>query len=184
MIFYLGLGIFVILSIYCWLGAKKAYDKGEILPLRVSIAVWILDTIHALLVIISSLYTVWPLPLNKTAVIISGLALILIGLVIMLIGMIKFRSLRKISGLDTSRLISTGIYGWSRNPQYMGWFLVLIGISLMGRSGLAFLLTIIAIIAMHLYVIWLEEPYLERIFGEEYRLYQSRVPRYLGIGKK
>jgi len=50
-----GLGIVVILSLYCWFGIKKAYEKGETLPLRVSIAIWVSDTIHFLLVLFASL---------------------------------------------------------------------------------------------------------------------------------
>lgn len=76
----------------------------------------------------------------------------------MLAGMLEFRSLRKMSGLETSKLITTGIYRYSRNPQYTGWFLALLGISIMGRSGLALLLTIILIVGIHLYNVKLEEP--------------------------
>jgi len=82
----------------------------------------------------------------------------IIGLIIMLAGMLEFRSLRKMSGLETSKLITTGIYRYSRSPQYTSWFLALLGISIMGRSGLALLLTIILIVGIHLYNVKLEEP--------------------------
>jgi protein-S-isoprenylcysteine O-methyltransferase Ste14 len=98
--------------------------------------------------------------------------------------MIQFRSFRKISGLDTSELVTTGIYKWSRNPLYTGWFIWLLGISVLGQSGLALLLTGVFIIGIHLYNILLEEPYLERIFGEEFLSYKSKTPRYLGIPKR
>ena len=164
-------------------GNKKAYDKGEkTWPRLVSIAIWPMGIVHFLLVAGASLYSVWLLPFNKMIALISGL--VVLGIVIMLAGMIEFRSLRRMSGLDTSRLVTTGIYQWSRNPQYLGWFIWLLGISLMGRSGLAFLFTIVFIIVMHLYTIWMEEPYIERVFGEEYSLYKSRTPRYIGMSKR
>jgi len=185
MLFYIGLGIGIVLAaVYCWVAIKKAYDKGETLPRYVAIAIWTMDTSHFLLVTWASLYSVWILPFNKTIASIAGLVATVIGLVVMLAGIIEFRSLRKMSGMDVSRFITTGTYRYSRNPQYFGWFAMLFGISLMGRSGLAFLLTIVFVIGIHLYTIWLEEPFLERIFGDEYRLYKSRTPRYAGIPKE
>lgn len=183
MLFYVGSAILAVLGMYCWLGTKKAYDKGEILPLRVSIAFWSLDMVHASLVVVSALYSVWPLPFNKTAALIGGLAMFGAGLAFMLAGMAKFRSLQKISGLDASELVTSGIYQLSRNPQYFGWFLVLSGISLIGSSGLALLYTGIAIILFHSYITRMEEPYLEHVFGEKYLLYKGRTPRYFGILK-
>jgi protein-S-isoprenylcysteine O-methyltransferase Ste14 len=140
--------------------------------------------VHFLLVTGASLYAVWLLPINKMFALIVGLVMFGIGIVIILAGVVEFRSLRRMSGLDISRLVTTGIYQWSRNPQYIGWFIWLLGISLMGRSGLAFLFTIVLIISMHFYTIWLEEPYIERIFGEEYNLYRSRTARYIGMPKR
>ncbi|MFQ5924887.1 MAG: methyltransferase family protein [Dehalococcoidia bacterium] len=184
MLFYIGLGIWIVLAVYCLVGIKKAYDKGETWPRHVSIAIWPMDTVHFLLVTWASLYSVWLLPINKMVALIGGLVVFGTGIVIMLAGMVEFRSFRRISGMNTSRLVATGIYQWSRNPQYIGWFLWLLGIALMGRSGLAFLFTMVFIIGMHFYTIWLEEPYLERIFGEEYRWYKSRTARYIGRPKR
>jgi len=86
--------------------------------------------------------------------------------------------------MEVSKLITTGIYRWSRNPQFLGFYLSLLGLSLLGRSGYALLLAIIAIIYCHDYIVKVEEPYLERIFKEEYRAYKSRTPRYFGIPRK
>lgn len=180
----IGILILIIASTYCWAGIRKSYAKREQLPINVSIAIWVTDIIHFLLVTIAAYFSAWQIPINKTLRIVGGCILFGFGLIIMLTGMIQFRSFRKISGLDTSRMITAGIYKWSRNPQYAGWFMGLLGISLVGKSGLAFLLTIVFIIGIHLYNIWLEEPYLGRIFGEEYRSYKSKTPRYFGIRKK
>ena len=142
--------------------------------MRLSLGWCIIDTVHASLVILSSLYTVWPIPINVIAALTGGSIILGAGMSIMLAGIIKFRSLRKISGLDTSGLVTTGIYQWSRNPQFFGWFLALIGISLIGRSGFSFLLTVLAIISSHYYITRIEEPYLERIFGEKISFIQIK----------
>lgn len=114
---------------------------------------------------------------------IVGVSLLLGGTILTLVGVFEFHSLRKISGLETSRLITTGIYGWSKNPQFLGFYLALLGISIIGRSGYALLLTIIAIVYCHYYIVKVEEPYLERIFGEEYVRYKSKTSRYFGVPK-
>lgn len=184
MLFYIGSGVLLFLGILCWLGTRKAYENGEILPLHVSVAIWVLSIVHFLLVALSSFYAVWQLPFNALGALIAGLVMAGVGLVMLLAGMTEFHSLRRLSGRDISRLITTGMYRWSRNPQYTGWFICLLGISLAGRSGLGFLLMTIPFIVAHLYVVWLEEPYLERVFGDEYRIYKSRTARYIGMVKR
>jgi len=114
----------------------------------------------------------------------SGLALFGVGDILTLVGIIEFRSLRKISGREISKLITTGIYRWSRNPQFLGFYLALLGMSLLGRSGYALLFTAVAILYCHYYIVKVEEPYLDRVFGEEYHLYKSKTPRYIGIPEK
>ncbi|MHA1861427.1 MAG: methyltransferase family protein [Candidatus Ranarchaeia archaeon] len=111
---------------------------------------------------------------------IAGAMIIAVGGALMLAGMYEFRSLSKISGLESSVLVTRGVYRWSRNPQFLGWYLVLIGLSLIGRSGLAFIFSLAGILLFHLYIVYLEEPYLERVFGESYRAYKAGTPRYIG----
>jgi protein-S-isoprenylcysteine O-methyltransferase Ste14 len=184
LLYVLGILLIILLTIYSWLGIKKAYEKNETLPSRVSGVIWIEDTLHFILVLWASLEGFWLIPINATAALVAGSLLAVVGLAIMLLGVLEFRSFRRMSGMDASKLITGGIYRHSRNPQYVGWFLSLFGISIAGRSGFALLLTIALIIGIHLYNIKLEEPYLERIFGEEYRRYKERTPRYFGMPKK
>ncbi|NJE09006.1 isoprenylcysteine carboxylmethyltransferase family protein [Thermococcus sp. M39] len=184
MLYALGVVFFLFLSLYSWFGIKRAYEDGKTLPLHVSAVIWIGDTLHFILVLWASLRGLWLMPINATAALVGGSVLAVVGLVVMLLGMLEFRSFKRMSGLDSSKLITTGIYRYSRNPQYIGWFLALIGISIMGRSLLALLLTVALLIGLHLYNVKLEEPYLERIFGEEYRRYKENTPRYFGMFKR
>jgi protein-S-isoprenylcysteine O-methyltransferase Ste14 len=184
MILIIGIPVLLVVSTFCWFGIKKYYDRGAQSPVRVSILIWITDTIHLALVITASISSAWHIPIHRTLRLIGGSVLFGVGLIIMLTGMIQFRSLRRISGMDTTQMMTAGIYKWSRNPQYAGWFMWLLGISLIGQSGLALLLTVVFIIGIHLYNIRLEEPYLERVFGEEFRSYRSKTPRYLGIPRR
>jgi protein-S-isoprenylcysteine O-methyltransferase Ste14 len=184
MLLYIALGISAVFGLYILRETKRTYEGRRPLSKRLSIGWWILDVFHSSLIILSAFYATWPLPINETIALTGGAIILGIGTNMMFAGMIEFRSMKKISGLDTSRLITTGIYRWSRNPQFFGLFLQIIGISLMGRSGFSFLLTFAAIIFSHYYIIRIEEPYLERIFGEEYKSYKLRTPRYIGIPRE
>lgn len=184
MLFYVGTGFLVILGFYVLLKAKRTYDKGKALSKGLSLGFWLLDATHCSLVILSSFYNVWQIPINKMVALTVGLVGFGVGVVVMLTGMIEFHSIRMISGLEISEVVTTGIYQWSRNPQYLGWFLVLLGISLIGSSGLALSYTIIAIILFHFYITQMEEPYLEQILGEKYLSYKEKTPRYIGIPKR
>ncbi len=103
-----------------------------------------------------------------------------VGGTLYIAGRIEFRSFRRTWGLDTGRLVTTGIYRFSRNPQTLGALLFLAGTSLAGRSAVAaFLVTLLCVASL----IWLpvEEETLEHLFGDEYRRYRNAVPRYLGL---
>ncbi|USH00148.1 isoprenylcysteine carboxylmethyltransferase family protein [Thermococcus argininiproducens] len=184
MLYVLGVILFIFLSLYSWFGIKKAYEKGNTLATNVAVAIWAGDTIHFFLVLWASLKELWLMPINKTVALAGGITMAVLGVAIMLLGMLEFRSFKKMSGMESSRLITSGIYRYSRNPQYVGWFLALLGISIAGRSLLALLLTIALIIGIHLYNVKLEEPYLERVFGEEYLKYKKSTPRYFGFPRK
>jgi len=116
---------------------KRAYDEGETLPAGVSLGLWVMDGVHCFLVALAALYAIWLIPVNVIAALIGGLALLVVGMALILAGMIEFRSIRRVSGMTVSELVTTGVYQWSRNPQYLGWFLILTGISL-AVQGLPF----------------------------------------------
>ena len=61
-----------------------------------------------------------------------GIALIAAGLAFMLAGIIHFRSIAKMLCLDAGRLTLSGPYRWGRNPQYIGFWVFLLGFSLTG----------------------------------------------------
>ncbi|NOX85853.1 MAG: isoprenylcysteine carboxylmethyltransferase family protein [Chlorobi bacterium] len=179
-----SISISVILGIYVFSGIKKTYDqKGTYSDKLLSLwfTMW---AFHHIPLILSSLYGVWLIQIDKTFALAGGSVLFVTGAIILPMGMIEFRSLKRSTGQDISKLITTGIYRWSRNPQFVGWFLMLLGISLAGRSGLAFLLTGVFAIVIYLYTILLAEPYLESLYGEEYRLFKKRTARWIGIPGK
>lgn len=80
---------------------------------------------------------------------------------------------------DRTEFVSHGIYRYSRNPAFLGFDLMYIGILLMYFNGVLLLFTIWVIVMLHLQILQ-EEKYLETVFGEEYRAYRKCTGRYFG----
>ena len=76
-------------------------------------------------------------------------------------------------------LVTNGIHGWSRNPIYVGMSLVYAGIGIAARRPWVFILALPLAIVMRYVIVAREEAYLERRFGDAYRDYMRRVPRWL-----
>ena len=79
---------------------------------------------------------------------------------------------------ETTAFIETGPFAYSRNPLYSGLTLVYCSIALAAGRTLPFALLPAVLWTMNTGVIDREERYLERKFGETYRAYLRRVPRW------
>ena len=75
-------------------------------------------------------------------------------------------------------LVTDGIFAWFRNPMYVGGTVFLVGLAILLASDWMLVMTIVIGVVMHFGVVLREERYLETKFGEAYRAYQARVPRY------
>ncbi len=80
---------------------------------------------------------------------------------------------------STSNIITTGIYGISRNPIYSSFVVVGIGAAFAVNSLWIALLQIPLVLTINKWVIQKEERYLESKFGDEYRAYKARVRRWI-----
>lgn len=78
-------------------------------------------------------------------------------------------------------LVTDGIYARTRNPIYVAFIWVLIGLSLLFTSGWLLNLLIPFALVMHFGVVLPEEQYLQQRFGAAYTGYKARVPRYFWI---
>jgi protein-S-isoprenylcysteine O-methyltransferase Ste14 len=79
----------------------------------------------------------------------------------------------------TTAVVTTGIYGRTRNPLYLGLMLMYLGFGTLRNSRWHWMLAIPTAAALQYLVILREEAYLERKFGAEYRDYKARVRRWL-----
>ena len=81
----------------------------------------------------------------------------------------------------TTTLATEGVFGWTRNPLYSGGTLVMLGIALVFALDWLLFLILPSLLILHFGVVRREEQYLERKFGDRYRLYKLHVSRY-GLG--
>lgn len=80
---------------------------------------------------------------------------------------------------DKTEFVSRGIYRYSRNPAFVGFDLMYIGIVLMYFNIWLIIPSLGAIVMFHLQIKE-EEIFLEQTFKEEYTEYKNTVRRYLG----
>ncbi len=88
-----------------------------------------------------------------------------------------------VSETDKTDLVTEGIYQISRNPAFLGFDLVYIGIVMMFFNWVLFGVSAFAALMFHLQIVNVEEEFLIGAFGEEYLDYKKKVNRYLGRRK-
>lgn len=85
-----------------------------------------------------------------------------------------------VSETDRTELVTSGIYQISRNPAFLGFDLVYLGILLMFFNWVLFAASVFAMVMLHLQIVNVEEDFLLVTFGEAYLNYRKQVCRYLG----
>ena len=83
------------------------------------------------------------------------------------------------SKFATKKLVTNGVFKYSRNPFAIGMLLTLIGFSFYIHSYSMLLLTIIAFAGGYLFIVYIEEPDMGQRFGLEYLKYKEKVPRWI-----
>jgi protein-S-isoprenylcysteine O-methyltransferase Ste14 len=111
-----------------------------------------------------------------------GAPVLALGLAILLLTIWDFA--RKGEGTlapwDAPRhLVHSRLYGWTRNPMYLGVLGCLFGLGLLEASGGVLLYGAFMAIVFHVRVIVYEEPVLRRQFGDAYVRYLAAVPRWI-----
>ncbi len=80
--------------------------------------------------------------------------------------------------LAQGALVTNGLYAWVRHPQYSGLFLITVGL-LIQWPTIVTLVTWPILLFMYARLARREEAEMERQFGDAYRAYATRVPRFI-----
>ncbi len=111
-----------------------------------------------------------------------GVILCLISLLITVLAQYQMKDSWRI-GIDQKEkttLITSGLFGFSRNPIFLGMLLSLLGLFLLQPNYITLFFFIIAYILIQIQV-RLEEEYLQKIHQEKYETYKNTVGRFFTL---
>lgn len=118
------------------------------------------------------------IPANIGVLLWIGLGLVCLGVALNCVAMFSFSRIS--GGLNTN-----SIYRFSRNPMYVGGFVFLVGLNVIGWHfsifSIAFLiLTLLWAAAIH-WTVLQEEAFLSAKYRRDYEVFKHKIPRYIGI---
>jgi protein-S-isoprenylcysteine O-methyltransferase Ste14 len=108
-----------------------------------------------------------------------GLGLIVLGEAWRLAGIAASGATARQRSRNVQRLITYGVFGWTRNPLYNGNFLIWVGVTVL--SGVLWFLPIVVLLFAieYSFIVRYEEEVLQSIFGHDYLAYKRRTPRWI-----
>lgn len=113
---------------------------------------------------------------------VSGIAVTALGVIAFILSVLQMKDNWRagVQKKDNTELVTGGIYSISRNPAFLGFDLMYIGILVAFFNRYLCLVSVIAVFLFHLQIVNVEEDFLIERFGEEYIAYRKKVHRYLG----
>ncbi len=169
-VFYLA-GYVIAYSIQVWANRKRGepFDDPDLISQKkiyVPALIWIFGG-FAISVFV---------PFELGFLFFLGFSILVLGLII---GVLALYSFAHSPGLTTTK-----IHRYSRNPIYVGWTLFFLGLTLMGWSdsiwSIIFILYFIYTVFYLHWTVLQEEKFLIAKYGNAYKEYLDRTPRYLG----
>jgi len=80
---------------------------------------------------------------------------------------------------ESSSLVTSGPFQFSRNPMYLGMLVWLLGLAVLLGSLVSFLFPLLLFLVANFYIVPLEEKSMERLCGMQFADYKQRVRRWL-----
>jgi protein-S-isoprenylcysteine O-methyltransferase Ste14 len=106
-----------------------------------------------------------------------GLFVYLAGTFLIIISMINFAT------TPMDKPVTKGVYRFSRNPMFIGFFLVYLGVAIACISWVYLLMTVLFIMLVY-YMSPLEEAITLEHYGLAYEEYIKMTPKWIGLPKK
>ena len=172
---YLGLLVIVIRYCLMYFVSRKANEQADFFPPMIGkekIAYWVYTTTSFLIY----LYLIFITIKTDTFLFPLGIFFYLLGLIILAKSTVDYAH-----GYQDG-FVNIGIYLYSRNPMYVSYFLIYVGIGLICTSWLYLLIVLMREVSTY-WLILSEERWCKEKFGEPYQKYFSNVNRYIGRSK-
>ena len=114
---------------------------------------------------------------------IVSVVILIIGLIVIVSPVVDFikskTTVNPVKFKNVNRLVTTGIYRYSRNPMYLGMILIIISTTIYYLNFLSVFSPLIFYIWINKFQINREEIFLEDKFGSEYLKYKSKTRRWI-----
>jgi len=122
----------------------------------------------------------WAAPIQISGMRIPGFLLVAIALALMIWSVIVMSRAGTTPNptRPTTALVTHGPFRLTRNPMYLGWELIVVGVGLAAHAPWVVLMAVPAAFITRRVVIDKEERYLAAKFGPEYQSYKSHVRRW------
>lgn len=110
-----------------------------------------------------------------------GIAVMAAGIWLALWGYIKLMRYRTglLSSSSTTHLVTSGPYGFSRNPVYLGYTVAMLGAGLFTGNAWLIAAAVVTALVIHLWIIRREEKHLLSRFGCDFESYCRRTRAWL-----
>lgn len=112
---------------------------------------------------------------------IVGGVLVVIGEFFRLAGVAAAGTATRRRSRNVQRLVTYGIFAWSRNPLYNGNFLVWMGFVVISGTMWFLPFAVLLFALEYSFIVAYEEGVLESTFGREYLVYKHCTPRWLPV---
>jgi len=154
---------------------KKSKRLSQFPPFKKKEKILVLST-HAIIMPVALVYSIFlPLQLG-TAWLYAGLAIYVAALIL------SITTLFNIASAPAEKPVTGGVYKFSRHPIYFSGFLMFVSVGI-ACASLVFLILAVIWIFFWQMVVPAEERFLIDEYGDDYRDYLTRTPRWIGIPK-
>ena len=111
----------------------------------------------------------------------TGLAFIILGLALNIVGDGQFKRAKTAMNPfgRPSALVISGVFGYSRNPMYLGMLLLLLGTAVLVGRATPFMVPMFLFVILNYKFVAFEEQAMAARFGDDYLRYCTRVRRWL-----
>jgi protein-S-isoprenylcysteine O-methyltransferase Ste14 len=164
--------------VYRWAGDE--FEREHRLSIGAANAVAALCFLHAMTVVLVAAGGVWSIEVPAVPAAILGAPLVIGGAVLVVASARALGTRERVLGITVDAVITDGPYGRERHPFYVGWSLALLGVAVAGRSGLAFGIAALLMLALIL-VGRLEERVLLGELGSDFESYRKDTVAIAGL---
>ncbi len=159
-------------------GNKDLSIRRIEIAVRITSSMWLITWLSEIL-LHSEISLLKTIMLDDICYSFIGITITAIGVLLFIISTVFMKSSWRV-GIDKStktKLVTNGIYKFSRNPAFVGFDLMFIGLFFTYANLLTLFVFVINTVSLHLLILQ-EEKHLLSMFGFEYEEYKKKVPRY------